>query len=170
MIRIYLIGFMGVGKSTVGKKLATKLGWKFIDTDSVFEKKYRLSINTFFDKYGEDLFRKLENEILQSTFELNNYVISTGGGTPCFQGAMQQINDNGISVYLEMNDKAIISRLINSKQKRPLVMNKSNEELIEFVSSKLKERQPCYSQAVITSPAISIDIDLLLEQLLVYKP
>jgi len=163
MSRIYLVGFMGVGKSTAGKKLAAKLGWNFIDTDAIFEHKYKLNIDTFFNKYGEELFRKLEREILISTFLLNNYVISTGGGTPCYLGGIQQINDNGISVYLEMNAPAILSRLINSKQKRPLLSNKTEEELLEFIEDKLKERHPVYSKSTITVPAISIVIDELVE-------
>ena len=168
MKRIYLVGFMGVGKSTAGKKLASRLGWKFIDTDAKFENKYRLSIDTFFNKYGEELFRKLENDILISTFDLDNYVISTGGGMPCYSGAMQQINANGVSVYLEMSELAITSRLINSKQKRPLVMNLSEEELVDFIHNKLSERSTCYSQANIIVPALSIDIDLLVGKLSSY--
>lgn len=156
---------MGVGKSTAGKKLALKLGWKFIDTDAVFEEKYKLGIDAFFNKYGEVLFRKLEHDILKSTFNLNNYVISTGGGMPCYSDTMHQINDNGISVYLEMNEHTILSRLLNSKQKRPLVMNKTEEELLNFIKVKLSERLPFYSRAMITVPAISVNIDSLLDEI-----
>ena len=156
---------MGVGKSTVGKKLALKLGRQFIDTDMIFEEKYKLNINTFFNKYGEELFRKLEHEILISTFETENCVIATGGGLPCYQGAMDQINNFGVSVYLEMNADAIYSRLLKSKQKRPLVNNKSEEELLEFITKKLKERYSCYSKATITIPALSINIESLIERM-----
>ncbi len=162
MSRIYLIGFMGVGKSTAGRKLASKLGWQYIDIDKVFEEKYKLGIDAFFIKYGEELFRKLENDILKSTFELDNYVISTGGGTPCFMDGMKQINENGISVYLKMNEQAILSRLVKSKQRRPLVSNKPEVDLLDFINAKLRERDPIYSQAMITVQAISINIDSLL--------
>lgn len=168
MGKVYLIGFMGVGKSTAGRKLASRLGWKFIDTDAEFENKYRLSIDAFFNKYGEELFRKLENDILISTFDLDNYVISTGGGMPCYTDAIHKINVNGFSVYLEMDEKTILNRLINSKQKRPLVINKTEEELVDFIHNKLSERNPCYSQAIITVPALSIDIDMVVEKISSY--
>ncbi len=156
---------MGVGKSTAGKKLASKLGWQFIDTDVVFEEKYKLNINTFFNKYGEELFRKLEREILISSFKTDNCVVSTGGGLPCYLDAMDQINNNGISVYLEMNTDAIFSRLQNSKQKRPLVESKSEEDLKDFIQKKLNERESCYSKASITISALSISINSLIERI-----
>ncbi len=156
---------MGVGKSTTGKKLANKLGWDFIDTDVIFEKKYKLDINTFFSKYGEMLFRKLENEVLKSTFSYNKCVISTGGGMPCYEHAMDQINNNGLSIYLSMPANAILIRLINSKQKRPLVINKTQHELQRYISSSLDERIPYYSKAKIIVPVISINIDLLVKNI-----
>ncbi|HJN05530.1 MAG TPA: shikimate kinase [Bacteroidales bacterium] len=165
MKRIYIIGFMGVGKSTAGKKLASRLGWEFLDTDATFEKKYKVSINTFFEKYGEKLFRKLEHDVLKSTFNLNNYVISTGGGMPCYLDAMYQINRNGISVYLDMNENAILHRLQNSKQKRPLVVYKPENELTDFIKEKLIDRIPYYSQATISVPAISFNLDELLKRI-----
>jgi shikimate kinase len=169
MSNIYLIGFMGVGKSTAGKRLASKLGFDFIDTDSVFEEKYKLDIDTFFSKYGEELFRKLEFDVLKSTFSFNNCVISTGGGMPCYMDAMQQINNNGMSIHLSMSVNAILARLLSSKQKRPLVKNKSKEELFNFISSKLMERNQCYSQAAITVSAISININSLVKEIELHK-
>ena len=165
MNNIYLIGFMGVGKSTIGKKLASKLGLKFIDTDVIFQEKYRLNIDSFFDKYGEELFRKLEYEILKTTFNNSNCVIATGGGLPCYIDAMDQINKNGISIYLKMNPDAILSRLQSSKQKRPLVTDKSINELKDFIHKKLDERNPSYSKAMITVSALSIDIESILDKL-----
>lgn len=165
MKNIYIVGFMGVGKTTVGKKLANKLGWNFIDTDILFEEKYKLNIDTFFEKYGEDLFRKLEHEVLLSTFSLTNCVISTGGGMPCHFGAMKKINNNGISIYLSMNENAILNRLSSSKQRRPLVINKTDEELRLFISTMLAKRIPFYSMAKLTMSAISINIDLIVENL-----
>ena len=156
---------MGVGKSTVGKKLASKLAWQFVDTDTVFEEKYKLNINTFFNKYGEELYRKLERDILLSTFSYDNCVVSTGGGLPCYLDAMDKINSKGISVYLEMNPDAIFSRLQNSKQKRPLVENKSEEDLKYFIKKKLNERELCYSKATIIIPALSITVSSLLERI-----
>jgi shikimate kinase len=166
MDKIFLVGFMGVGKSTTGKKLANKIGWHFIDTDAIFEEKYKLDINTFFNKYGEKLFRKLENEVLVSTFNYSNCVISTGGGMPCYEHAMDQINNNGLSIYLSMPANAILGRLTNSKQKRPLVLNKTQNELRSYIRSSLDERIPYYSKAKIIIPAISISVELLVKNII----
>lgn len=153
---------MGVGKSTVGKQLAQKLGFEFIDTDNVFEEKYKINIHVFFEKYGEELFRKLEYKILVDTLKMRNVVISTGGGTPCFFDSIQLMNQNGMTIYLEMNAEALVNRLEKAKRKRPLVMNKKEKELQEMVSNKLKERLPFYSQSNITFPALDIDVDSLI--------
>ena len=165
MNKVYLIGFMGVGKSTVGKKLASLLNYEFIDTDNVFEKKYKLGIDTFFSKYGEDLFRKLEHEILLSTFSKKHCIVSTGGGMPCYLDSIQQINNNGLSVYLQMNEKAILSRLLSSKQKRPLLKNMNENELLIFINNSLIKRNPYYCDANITVPALSIGVDDLARQI-----
>ncbi len=156
---------MGVGKSTIGKKLSSKLGFDFIDTDSLFENRYKLNISTFFGKYGEDLFRKLENELLMSLLSHDNCVISTGGGLPCYKDSISEINDSGISVYLEMKEKVILSRLMNSKQKRPLIENLSEHELLQFITSKLSERTPYYQKAHITVPAVSLDLNNLIKRI-----
>lgn len=167
--RVYLIGFMGVGKTTVGKKLAKKLEYDFVDTDALFETKYKLSINSFFEKYGEDLFRKLERDILVDTFDLNKCVISTGGGLPCFFGSIDEINKNGISVYLQMDVKSIYNRLINSKQKRPLVLRMNETELQQFIKDKLLERETSYKSSHIAVSALGVDIESLANQILDYN-
>ncbi len=161
MSRVYLVGFMGVGKSTLGRQLATKLGYEFLDLDKAFEAKYKVSINDFFKKYGEELFRKLENEVLVSTFSMEKVVISTGGGTVCHFNAIQQMNNNGTTIYLEMTEAAIVNRLQNAKRKRPLVVNKSESELLDIVKVKLKERVPFYQQASYNVNAMHITIDEL---------
>ena len=159
--RIYLVGFMGVGKSTIGKQLAKSLGFEFLDLDKVFEQKYRISISSFFDKYDEDLFRRLEYNALKETFHLNRVVVSTGGGTACFFDAMELMNANGLTVYLEMTMEALFSRLKHARRKRPLVAYKADEELRETIAQKLDERLPFYRQATIAYPALDIDIKQL---------
>ncbi len=169
MSRVYIIGFMGVGKSTVGKKLASKLGYEFLDTDKVFETKYKLGINDFFLKYGEELFRKLEFDVLKSTFDKDNCIISTGGGLPCHNNAISEINKNGISVFLEMDEKAIHSRLVSSKQKRPLLQTFNEDELLEYIHQKLDERKKHYEKANIKVPALSIDIEDIIQMISDYQ-
>ena len=164
--RIYLIGFMGVGKSTFGKKLARKLGFRFIDLDSVFEKKYKIRIDDFFGKYDENLFRRLEYEALTASFSSVNTVIATGGGSPCFFDAMEKINEQGLSIYLRMESAAIAHRLTHAKKPRPLVKGKSGDELCELIKQKLEERKTFYEQAHFTVDAISIDVKEVAEMLL----
>ncbi|HHT04165.1 MAG TPA: shikimate kinase [Bacteroidales bacterium] len=146
-MRIYIIGFMYSGKSTVGKKLANLMNLKHIDTDKVFETKYNITISSFFEKYGENLFRELEHKILLETIKEDNCIISTGGGLPCFHNNIEIIKENGISIYLNMSPISIIHRINNSKKKRPLLQNKSPEELQEYIEKLLKEREILYNQA-----------------------
>ena len=138
---------MGVGKSTIGKKLARELGYDFVDLDILFEEKYKISIEDFFAKYGEELFREFENKILLSTFDMENTVVATGGGTPCHHNAIDAINLNGISVFLEMPAAAIVNRLENSIKPRPLVKGKTHEELQKEVEILLTKRTSDYEKA-----------------------
>ncbi len=149
---------MGVGKSTIGKQLANQMGYEFVDVDRVFEKKYKISISGFFDKYDEELFRKLEYEVLLETFKLDNVVVSTGGGTACFYDSIKVMNKNGFTVYLEMTQEALFDRLKSAKRKRPLVDNKSDTDLKNTIAKKMDERLPFYEQANLIFNAIDIDI------------
>lgn len=153
---------MGVGKSTIGKKLANKLDYNFIDIDELFENKYRVSINTFFDKYGEKLFRELENKLLYETFSYDTTVISTGGGTPCYRSAIDDINSYGTSIYLRMPAEALINRLENAIRPRPLIKGKSHDDIKRDVDILLAERELYYNKANIIFDAISPDIEKLL--------
>ncbi|PLX14644.1 MAG: shikimate kinase [Marinilabiliales bacterium] len=163
MNRIYLIGFMGVGKSTIGKKLAYKLGYDFIDTDELFESKYKVSIHTFFEKYGEELFRELENKIIIDTFNLRNTVISTGGGSPCYNNTIEEINKSGgLSIYLWMPAEALVQRLENAIRPRPLILGKKHDEIKAEVERILSEREIYYNKAGFVYDAISPDYDKLI--------
>lgn len=165
MSRIFLVGFMGVGKSTVGKKLASLLGYQFLDLDADFEQSYKISIPEFFQKYDEALFRKLEYEKLISSLECENVVISTGGGTACFFDSMDVMNNNGLTIYLEMPVAGIASRLINARKKRPLVLGLSEQELTAFIESKLKERKVFYEKAKVRVDAFNADVQQLAENI-----
>lgn len=154
---------MGSGKTTIGKKLATRLGFLFIDLDGFIENKYRITIPELFNKYDEDAFRLVEHQSLQETFSFSNAVISTGGGTPCFYNNMELINQYGISVYIEMHKKSLYDRLINSKKKRPLLTDKSPEQIMNFIHNQLAERESFYKQSKLIIKGESIDIDKLVE-------
>jgi shikimate kinase len=164
MSRVYLIGFMGVGKSTIGRQLATGLGYQFADMDDLFEQKYKLSIDHFFSKYDEELFRRLESDLLTTTFEYDNIVIATGGGTPCHHDGIKRMNDHGLTVYLEMPPDALVNRLRKAKKKRPLILNLPDDELSDSVQERLANRLAYYNQAQIAVDAMNIDIKKLSEQ------
>lgn len=135
------------GKTTIGKKLSNSMNLKHIDTDKVFENKYNISINNFFERYGEKLFREFEHKILLDIIKEDNIIISTGGGLPCFYNNMDIIKENGISIYINMSPLSIIQRINNSKKKRPLLENKSPEELENYIEILLKERELYYNKA-----------------------
>ena len=146
-MRIYLIGFMGVGKSTVGKCLAEELNFEFIDTDELIEKDLGLSIFKIFEKLGEKEFRKLEKTILKKVSKKKNVVISTGGGLPCFNNNMQYINNHGVSVLIKMYWAEYFGKLSKLKKSRPLLNLKNKEDVIRFVRELWLDRFPIYKQA-----------------------
>jgi shikimate kinase len=138
---------MGSGKSRMGKELAEKIGYLFIDIDDLFEEKYRITILDFFEKYGESHFRRIESDLLREAVNQDRVVISTGGGTPCFYDNMKVIKENGMSIYLKMSVDELVKRLQVLKKKRPLLKDKSHEDLEAFVNLQLKEREYFYNQA-----------------------
>ncbi|MFN4930248.1 MAG: shikimate kinase [Bacteroidota bacterium] len=166
---VYLTGFMGSGKTTVGKKLAAQLNYTFIDLDSYIEKQEGRSISELFNEHGENYFREVEHQCLQTLLKLEKLVVACGGGTPCFYDAMQQMNEHGITVYLQMNVLAIFNRLKQGRMQRPLIAGKSDEALRQYIDEKLKEREPLYLQAQIVVPAIDLNISELKNKIIDIK-
>ena len=160
-MRIYLVGYMGAGKSTTSKRLANKLGWEAYDTDRLFEARYKISINDFFHKYDADLFRRLESQILHDTLLYDNAVIATGGGTACFNKNMEWMNQNGFTIFLKISPESAISRLSQSKVKRPIIYDRPPEELEAFIKNNYAERIPFYEQAQLTVKSENLDINEL---------
>ena len=168
MDKIYIVGYMGAGKTTAAKRLAHRLGWEVADTDALFEEKYRISVDDFFQKYDEPLYRKLESEILKSTESLEKTVISTGGGTACYFDNMDWMNLHGLTVFMRISPAAAVDRVLHSRHKRPLARGKSEEELMEFVSRHYAARMPYYEKARITVKSEDLDLDALLERIKLY--
>lgn len=154
--RIYLLGYMGSGKSTLGNRLAKSIGYDFIDTDQTFEQKHQIDLEKYFRIYGEKKFRMLEQEVLHETFQLDRAIISTGGGTPCFKDNMQQIKANGFSVYLRMPAEALYQRLIQTKRIRPLTAGLKDQELLDFIHKTLEKRDLYYEQADLCISGINL--------------
>lgn len=163
MNRIYLIGFMGCGKTSWGKKLAVGLGYDFIDLDHVLEAKVEMTIPEYFSSHGEEEFRKLESEVLKKTNYPEKVVVSTGGGLPCFFNHMEWMNQTGQTVYIHLSPKALASRLENAKTPRPVLQGKKGEELVVFIEHKLAEREGFYAKATHLVSGIDMSVEGLME-------
>jgi len=147
-MKIFLLGLTGAGKSTVGKLLANKLSYPFIDLDEVIRFETRRSIEDIFDKEGEVYFRKLESKYLRNVAAVDRRVIATGGGTPCFGDNMDYIKHNGLSIFLYTPLPLVTDRLFDTdSSQRPMLKGKNKEELYDFLQSKLTERLSYYSRA-----------------------
>ncbi len=144
---IYLLGFMGSGKSYWGKKLAETLDLPFIDLDDYIESKNKTSISKIFETRGAAKFRHLEQAALIETARLAPSVISLGGGTPCFFDNMEIINKNGYSFYLKTPIPTLVQRLVPETTHRPLLAHFSKKELNDYIANKLEERNPYYELA-----------------------
>ena len=151
MVRIFLIGYMGTGKTTAGRELAKVLNLTFYDLDHYIEARFQKTISQIFEQEGEDKFREIESSMLKEVGEFENVVIATGGGTPCFFDNMEYMNQQGETVYLKASAQALTRRLISCKaNKRPLIKDKSESELLTFVQENLDKRESYYDQAKIT--------------------
>ena len=149
MKRIFLIGYMGSGKSTVGKLLANKLGYSFIDMDAQIEANQFKTVAQIFTDLGEDKFRLLEQKCLHEVSEFDDVVISTGGGTPCFFDNISYMNANGLTIYLKFSAQELAERLGGTHvAKRPVLANRQGDELLQFITEGLAKREPFYTQAI----------------------
>jgi shikimate kinase len=158
---IYLIGFMGSGKSTVGRKLAASLSWSFVDLDRKIEEKAGKSIASIFSQDGEKIFRETESEVLRNLDIKVNTVVSTGGGTPCHGDNMDYMKGTGLTVYLKMEPAQLAGRLLESSKERPLLKEISDEDLPSFISDKLALREKWYNRADIIFKGMNADIKYL---------
>lgn len=163
MTKIFLTGYMGSGKSTAGKKLAAKLGFEFIDLDKFIEEECGQTISEIFSEKGENEFRALEHNALKKLINKNNIVVACGGGTPCYYGNMELMNNNGITIYLKMSSEALASRLIKAKDKRPLIEGKTEEELKNYINEHLEKREDIYHQAQYIVKGKNLDVDELVD-------
>lgn len=152
MKKIILLGYMGSGKSTVGKLLSKSIGYNSLDLDNVIETDQGLAISEIFEKHGELYFRKLEHQVLKEILKTDDdAIISLGGGTPCYSNNMELFKDkNIITIYLSCSVDELFARLNFNKSKRPLIANMSDNELKEYIGKHLFERSVFYNQAQIT--------------------
>jgi shikimate kinase len=158
---IFLVGFMGCGKTTWAKKLAAKLECDFMDLDHVLEAKVGMSIPEYFTAHGEAAFRQLESDVLKLTEYPANVIVSTGGGLPCFFDNMDWMNSHGKSIYIKLSPKTLGDRLENAKTVRPVLQGKKGEELVTFITEKLAVREGFYNRATFIIEGIDMSVEKL---------
>ena len=147
MKRIILGGYMGSGKTTVGKALSKATGMMFYDLDWYIESRMHTTVSKLFSERGEEAFRKIEYNMLHEVAEFEDVIVSCGGGTPCFFDNMDYLNQQGDVVYLKATPEVLYKHLLMAKVERPLLKGKSPEELIAYITEHLKEREPFYEKA-----------------------
>jgi len=162
-MRIYLVGYMGSGKSRLGRRFSEHLKTQFVDMDFYIEERNCKSIPKIFAEEGEAEFRNKERKALEELSEFTDLVIATGGGAPCFFDNMDLMNETGKTIYLNIDPAILADRLMKSKTERPLIQGKSKEELIAFIDETLKKRNEFYSKAQIQITEPDIDLDYLKE-------
>lgn len=156
MVRIILIGYMGSGKTTIGKALAKELDIPFYDLDWYIESRRHKTVSQLFAEVGEEAFRKIEHNMLHEVAEFENVIISCGGGTPCFFDNIDYMNQQGQVVYLKASPEVLYKHLLMGKTERPLLKDKTPEQLIGFIHEQLEKREAFYSKAQYT-----LDVSLM---------
>jgi shikimate kinase len=158
---IFLIGFMGSGKTYWGKQWAAVSGLQFFDLDEMIEQEEKKSVAAIFAQDGEAYFRQRETAVIKTFAQQTNCIIACGGGTPCFNDNMQWMNDNGTTIYLAATPEEIIKRVVTEQEKRPLIKDLSQGDLSLFIEKKLKEREAFYSKAKIILPVAAISANTI---------
>lgn len=153
MNRIFLVGYMGAGKTTIGKVLSKLIGLTFIDLDYYIEGRFRKTVAQLFAERGEEGFRSIERNMLHEVAEFEDVLVSTGGGTPCFFDNMEFMNQQGTTIYLQVSVDELASRLELCKYTRPVLKNRTGDELKAFVAESLSGRLPFYQKATIVFDA-----------------
>jgi shikimate kinase len=163
MKNIFLIGMPSSGKSTLGRQLAKRLDFQFVDTDDLIENQEIASVSDIFKYKGEDYFRLVENKILRGIQPSQKLIIATGGGMPCFHGGMEFIKSNGTSIFLNVSPEDLLKRIQKSDANNRPLINKttSKEELLTHLKKRYEDRMPFYEQADIQIDG-SIDVEQIL--------
>lgn len=148
--RIFLIGFMGSGKSSIGERLAQRMGWQFVDTDRLIEATHHTTIAQIFAQQGESAFRAIEREVLAQLLPQRHIVVATGGGMACKQENIDKMNAAGTTVYLQASAENLAIWLKSERQNRPLIAQQSEEQLYQYIVQTLSQREKFYQQATFT--------------------
>jgi shikimate kinase len=167
-MNIFLVGFMGSGKTTIGKMLAKKLGLSFIDLDAAIEKQHGMSVGMIYSTLGECSLREIERDMLLDLTKNNNQVFSVGGGVACFFDNIELMNKNGLSIYLKLSIDTILGRLLSFppeiRQARPLLANKTHKQVKNYIETTLVEREPFYNKAKVIIDCDKLNVDETLKK------
>ena len=144
---LFIIGYMASGKTTFGRALARKTGFRHIDLDFYIEQRFHSTVRDIFANKGESEFRRIESAMLREVGEMSDVVISCGGGTPCFGDNIDYMKSHGITICLQASEDVIAERIIHAGNKRPLMAGKSKDEIIATLRQHMKERKPFYDKA-----------------------
>lgn len=154
---------MGCGKTTLAKKLSARLSYQLVDLDHEIEERVGVSVANYFSTHGEDAFREMESNTLKTVDYNENTVVATGGGTPCYFDNIEWMNREGLTIYIEMSPAALANRLHKGKAKRPLLKTLDAEEMIDYITDKLKERNAFYRQAALIVNGLGLTVEMLEE-------
>lgn len=167
-MKLFLVGYMGCGKSSLGRKVARRGEMRFVDMDSLIEEREGASVSDIFHYQGEEYFRTKEREIIEEiAAEEGDVVVSTGGGVPTWKDNMARMNEIGECIYLRRTAEQIASRLSpHGRQKRPKLRGLNDEELVAFMTANMAEREPYYSQAKHCIDCVSMSDEELIETIL----
>jgi shikimate kinase len=166
-MKVFLIGFMGCGKTHWGKQLSRKLGIPFFDLDEQVVSNEGRSINEIFEKEGEEYFRLKEKEVLYILTESHeDFVMACGGGAPCFYNNIDYMNRSGITVWINSSVDSLFDRLIKEKDGRPLIRDLSDEQLRAYIAKKYADRRIYYQQALVIIDNDEVSLDKLTEEIL----
>lgn len=142
---IFLIGYMGCGKSTLGRAVSHHSRLQLVDLDNYIERCFQANVRDIFARYGEARFRDMEHRMLAEVADFEDVIVACGGGTPCFHNNMELINSHGTSVWLQASEEVLLHRLVRGRHKRPLLAGKSDEQILHTIRAGLQEREPFYS-------------------------
>ena len=144
---IFLIGYMGCGKSSIGRPLAVRLGVPFVDMDTEIERREGMKVSEIFASKGEPYFRQVEREVLAELCAMERGVVATGGGVPCGEGNMERMNAAGLTIYFKMSPEKLVRRLEHGRDKRPLIRNMDDAQLLAYITENLARREQFYGKA-----------------------
>jgi shikimate kinase len=162
--KVYIIGFMGSGKTTTGRKLASMLGWSFTDLDRSIEEHTGMTIPRIFSDRGEAYFREVEADMLRKLHAASKIVISTGGGTPVYSDNMDFMLESGLTLYLKLTPGQLKTRLAASTGERPLISKLNDGELLGFIEAKLQFREKWYGRAELTVSGFDTDMTAIFSE------